>query len=62
MKPFRYLGRTLKPDICDDCGTVKILRSYETLSGYLYLCPDCGKDMEQEYDSQLQEENKNRLL
>lgn len=52
MKPFRYIGRTDKPDHCDDCDVKKILRVYETTSGYLYLCPDCGRQMEDEYENE----------
>jgi hypothetical protein len=52
MKPFRYIGRTKTPDICDDCKQKKILRCYETTSGYLYICPDCADTMIVEYNSE----------
>lgn len=49
MLAFRYLGRTKGVETCDDCECRTILRSYETASGYLYLCPECGHQMEDDY-------------
>ena len=49
MKPFRYIGRGSAKEKCDDCEEVKILRVYETTSGYLRLCPSCGHQMEDDF-------------
>ena len=53
MRIFKYIGRTSKPDKCDDCEKVSILRCYETSSGYIYICPECANTMETDYQTEL---------